>query len=46
MSEAKKVLERAIECWNTSDRDGWSALYTDDVVYEGPGGARISGWRI
>ena len=43
MSEAKQVLEQAIERWNAVDRDGWSALYTDDVVYEGPGGARISG---
>ena len=43
MSEAKKVLERAIECWNATDRDSWAALYTDDVVYEGPGGARIAG---
>ena len=43
MSEAKKVLEQAVECWNATDRDGWAALYTDDVVYEAPGGARISG---
>ena len=43
MSEAKKVLEQAIERWNATDRDGWAALYTDDVVYEAPGGARISG---
>jgi steroid delta-isomerase-like uncharacterized protein len=43
VSEAKQVLERAIECWNAGDREGWSALYTDDVAYEGPGGARISG---
>ena len=43
MSEAKKVLEQAIACWNATDRDGWAALYTDDVVYEGPGGGRISG---
>ena len=43
MSEAKRVLEQAIERWNAVDRDGWAALYTDDVVYEGPGGARISG---
>jgi steroid delta-isomerase-like uncharacterized protein len=43
VNEAKKVLERAIECWNATDRDGWAALYTDDVVYEGPGGARIAG---
>jgi steroid delta-isomerase-like uncharacterized protein len=43
VSEAKKVLEQAIERWNATDRDGWAALYTDDVVYEGPGGAHISG---
>jgi steroid delta-isomerase-like uncharacterized protein len=43
MSEAKKVLEEAIERWNANDREGWAALYTDDVVYEAPGGARISG---
>jgi len=43
VSEAKKVLQQAIERWNATDRDGWAALYTDDVVYEGPGGARISG---
>jgi len=45
VSEAKKVLEQAVECWNATDRDGWAALYTDDVVYEAPGGARISGCR-
>ena len=43
MSEAKNVLEQAIERWNANDREGWAALYTDDVVYEAPGGARISG---
>jgi ketosteroid isomerase-like protein len=43
VGEAKKVLQQAIERWNATDRDGWAALYTDDVVYEGPGGARISG---
>jgi steroid delta-isomerase-like uncharacterized protein len=43
VSDAKNVLERAIERWNATDRDGWAALYTEDVVYEGPGGARISG---
>jgi steroid delta-isomerase-like uncharacterized protein len=43
VSEAKKVLEQAIERWNATDREGWAALYTDDVVYEAPGGARISG---
>ncbi len=34
---------RAIECWNATDRAGWAALFTDDVVHEAPGGARISG---
>ena len=43
MSEAKNVLEQAIERWNANDRDGWAALYSDDVVYEGPGHTRISG---
>ena len=43
MTEAKQVLEQAIERWNAADRDGWAALYTDDVVYEAPGGAHISG---
>lgn len=43
VSEPKKVLELAIERWNAADRDGWAALYTDDVDYEAPGGARISG---
>ena len=43
MNDAKRVLEQAIERWNATDREGWAALYTDDVVYEAPGGARISG---
>lgn len=43
MNDAKTVLEQAIERWNETDRDGWAALYTDDVVFEAPGGARISG---
>lgn len=43
MREGKKVLEQAIARWNAADRDGWAALYADDVVYEAPGGARISG---
>ncbi len=33
MGEAKRVLEEAIQRWNAIDRDGWAALYTDDVVY-------------
>ncbi len=43
MSEAKTVLEQAIESWNAGDRDRWATLYADDVVYAAPGGQRISG---
>ena len=43
MSDAKQILEQAIDRWNVGDRDGWADLYTDDVVYEAPGGARIEG---
>jgi steroid delta-isomerase-like uncharacterized protein len=43
MSEAKAVLERAIDHWNAGDREAWAALYAEDVVYEAPGGQRISG---
>jgi steroid delta-isomerase-like uncharacterized protein len=43
MSEAMQVLERAIEYWNAGDRDAWATLYAEDVVYEAPGGQRISG---
>lgn len=43
MSEAKAVLEQAIDYWNATDRDAWETLYADDVVYEAPGGQRISG---
>lgn len=43
MSEAKAVLEQAIDLWNAGDRDAWAALYADGVVYEAPGGQRISG---
>ena len=43
MSEAKQVLEQAIERWNDNDRDRWAELYHEDVVFEAPGGSRISG---
>ena len=43
MSEAREVLEQAIEYWNAGDRDAWATLYAEDVVYEAPGGQRISG---
>ena len=43
MHDARNVLEEAIERWNANDREGWAALYADDVVYQGPGGALISG---
>ena len=43
MSDAKKILEQAIELWNAKERELWADLYADDVAYEAPGGARISG---
>jgi len=43
MSDAKRVLEEAIELWNTGDREAWAALYHEDVEWEAPGGSRISG---
>jgi steroid delta-isomerase-like uncharacterized protein len=43
VSKPKEVLERAIEYWNAGDRDRWETLYADDVVYEAPGGQRITG---
>jgi steroid delta-isomerase-like uncharacterized protein len=43
VSEAKEVLEQAIERWNDNDRDRWAELYHEDVVFEAPGGSRISG---
>src|SRR6478672_458152 len=43
MSDAKRVLEQAIELWNAADREGWAALYTENVEWEAPGGARITG---
>ena len=43
MSEAKRVLEQAIELWNAGDREGWAALYDENVEWEAPGGTRISG---
>jgi steroid delta-isomerase-like uncharacterized protein len=43
MSEAKAILELAIDHWNAGDREAWATLYAEDVVYEAPGGQRISG---
>jgi steroid delta-isomerase-like uncharacterized protein len=43
MSDAKRVLEQAIEAWNAGDRERWAALYDDNVEWEAPGGERISG---
>jgi hypothetical protein len=43
MSDAKHVLEQAIETWNAGDREAWAALYDESVEWEAPGGARISG---
>jgi len=43
MGEARRVLEQAIDHWNAGDREAWAALYAPNVVYEAPGGQRISG---
>jgi ketosteroid isomerase-like protein len=43
MSEAKRLLEQAIATWNAGDREGWWALYDEDVEWEAPGGGGISG---
>jgi steroid delta-isomerase-like uncharacterized protein len=43
MSDTKRLLEQAIELWNAGDRDGWAELYDENVEWEAPGGARISG---
>ncbi len=43
MNQAREVLEQAIEYWNAGDRDAWARLYAEDVVYQAPGGQRISG---
>jgi len=43
MSDAKTVLGQAIETWNAGDREAWAALYDENVEWEAPGGARISG---
>ena len=43
MRDAKRVLEEAIDTWNAGDREAWAALYDENVEWEAPGGARISG---
>ena len=43
MRDAKRVLEQAIDTWNAGDREAWAALYDENVEWEAPGGARISG---
>lgn len=43
MTDARRVLEQAIDLWNAGDRERWAELYTEDVEFEAPGGARISG---
>ena len=45
MSDAKRVLEQAIDTWNAGDREAWAALYDENVEWEAPGGARISGLK-
>lgn len=44
MSQPREVLEQAIDRWNAGDREGWAQMYADDVVYEEPSGARITGF--
>jgi hypothetical protein len=46
MSDAKGVLEQAIELWNAGDRDGWAELYEENVEWEAPGGRESPGWPI
>ena len=43
MSDAKRVLEEAIDTWNAGNREAWVALYDENVEWEAPGGSRISG---
>lgn len=43
MTDAKRVLEQAIDTWNAGDREAWAALYDENVEWEAPGGGRISG---
>jgi hypothetical protein len=45
MSEAREVLEQAIEYWNAGDRDAWARLYAEDVVYQAPAASGFQGWR-
>lgn len=45
MSDVKRVLEQAIESWNSNDRETWASLYDENVEWEAPGGVRISGLK-
>ena len=45
MNDAKRVLEQAIDLWNTGDREGWAALYDADVEWEAPGWSAHLGTR-
>ena len=46
MSDAKHVLEQAIETWNAGDREAWAALYDENVEWEAPVAHKSPGWRI
>jgi steroid Delta-isomerase len=35
---ARSALEKHLDRWNAMDRDGWLALFADDVVFDDPVG--------
>jgi steroid delta-isomerase-like uncharacterized protein len=44
MAEATAIIEKGIELWNAHDREGFLALYDDDVVFvEEPTGQELHG---
>jgi predicted ester cyclase len=38
MGDALRVLERGIEAWNAHDREGWTALFSEEASLSAPGG--------
>ncbi len=43
MGDALRVLERGIEAWNAHDREGWTALFSEDASLAAPGGVKGRG---
>jgi steroid delta-isomerase-like uncharacterized protein len=43
MGDALRVLERGIEAWNAHDREGWTALFSEDASLSAPGGVKGRG---